>query len=146
MGSHPALIDGDIVRGLALARRIDAATVVGQTDGWSVLVRFDGEEGLVGTRRATQLRVWHGLDSVAGYVRSELGLSRFDVDAGSRPPGASGRPPSVVADYDDWARADIEQALREADDPDTVWFGNETVMNEVAAVFAAARAARSDKA
>ncbi|MFN4090550.1 MAG: hypothetical protein ACK4QW_16115 [Alphaproteobacteria bacterium] len=146
MGSRPALIDEDVIRGLAQARRIHAATVIGQADGWSVLVRYGSEEGLVGTRRAKQVRVWRGLDTVAGYVRSELGLSRFDVDTGSHLPAVSGRPSSATADLDDWVRTDIEQALREADDPAAVWFGNETVMNEVAAIFAAARAARGDGA
>lgn len=146
MGSNPALIDSEIVRGLALARRIDAATVVGQAEGWSVRVRYEGEEGLVGTRRGKRVRVWRGLDTVAGYVHSELGLRRFDVETGSELPVASETVPSATPAYEDWARSDVEQALREADAPDAVWFGNETVMNEVAAVFAAARAARGDGA
>ena len=34
-------------------------------------------------------------------------------------------------DYDEWFRADVEQALREADDPNTKWFTHEEVQERM---------------
>ncbi len=36
-------------------------------------------------------------------------------------------------DYDEWFRADIEQALRDADDPNTKWFTHEEVQERMRA-------------
>ena len=155
MGSSPILIDGDLVRGLAAARQIRGATIVGRPGGWSVLVRYDGEERLVAGDRSEKAQVWGALDGAAGFVRSELGLVRFDVDAAAdmpprpeeaRPEGDASPLPSQRTDYEEWARRDIEAALREAEDPETVWFDNETVIRDVAAIFAEARAARGGRA
>ncbi|HZL26692.1 MAG TPA: hypothetical protein VFC39_09190 [Acidobacteriaceae bacterium] len=36
------------------------------------------------------------------------------------------------SDYDTWFRKEVEEGLREADDPNTVWFTQEEVMNSTA--------------
>ncbi|HWB33020.1 MAG TPA: type II toxin-antitoxin system RelB/DinJ family antitoxin [Acidobacteriaceae bacterium] len=54
-------------------------------------------------------------------------------------PGMPGAPPwheigegRRFASYDDWFRAEIEEALREADDPNTVWVPHEEVSRRFA--------------
>jgi antitoxin component of RelBE/YafQ-DinJ toxin-antitoxin module len=54
-------------------------------------------------------------------------------------PGMPGAPPwdefgegKRFASYDAWFRAEVEEALREADDPNTVWIPHEEVMRRSA--------------
>jgi len=39
------------------------------------------------------------------------------------------------AEHDAWFRAEVEQGLREADDPATQWFSHEQVMDEMQALL-----------
>lgn len=36
----------------------------------------------------------------------------------------------AARDYDAWFRAEVEEAIKEADDPNTVWVGNEQVKKD----------------
>jgi len=37
----------------------------------------------------------------------------------------------VESDYDKWFREQVEEGMREADDPKTVWYSNDEVMKHV---------------
>lgn len=69
------------------------------------------------------------------------GIQRFEVDAAdhaaeggtphSWPDRAEAlRPAHEVADHDKWFREQVEDAIREADDPDTVWVTNEDAQKD----------------
>ena len=45
---------------------------------------------------------------------------------------AQTQPPPQVAPYDKWFRAEVAQALEEADNPATLWLDNATVMAQSA--------------
>jgi hypothetical protein len=75
----------------------------------------------------------------------DLGARKFEVDTSEyAPEQAAGegrqRPDTAerqrrahaAAAYDAWFRAEVEQALKEADDPNTVWIPNEEVEREAA--------------
>ena len=49
----------------------------------------------------------------------------------------TGRPPTddETAEYDAWVDAELEQALREADDPATKWIPHQQVMDEMQALL-----------
>jgi len=70
------------------------------------------------------VRTWRHLDSVAAFVRQDLALARFEVDASSHDSQASGhtRPDQAermrrqheAAEHDAWFRAEVEAGLAEA--------------------------------
>ena len=94
----PDTIDGKAVQSLVEAHAIRGATVLGQPGGWAVLVRYGALERAVAAQRARKPRLWRNLATAATFVRDELGVARFEVDAlrsragrGSASPSRSGR-------------------------------------------------------
>ena len=145
MGSasiSPEIIDGKAVQKLVEAHAIRGATVLGQRGGWAVLVRYGALERLVAAQRSRRPRLWRNLATAAAYVRGELGLARFEVDAQAHEPDASARrrPDQTerlrlahgAAEHDRWFREQVEIGLTEADDPGTVWVPHEEVKADIA--------------
>lgn len=136
----PEMIGSRAVRSLVEAQAIRSATVLGQPGGWVVLVRYGGlERAVASTRR--QLRTWRHLNSAAAFVQGELGLARFEVDASGHEEAVGHRRPDQAerlrrqreaADHDAWFRAEVEEAIREADDPNTAWIPHEVVKQDMA--------------
>ncbi|MBP2489407.1 hypothetical protein JOH50_005202 [Rhizobium leguminosarum] len=68
------------------------------------------------------------MDTLVSYLK-DVGISQFDVDAADYAPETAPRPDRAAAlrrtheaaEYDKWFRQQIEEAIREADDPNTVW-------------------------
>jgi hypothetical protein len=98
------------------------------------------------------------LETLVSYLK-EIGIQRFEVDAaeyeaeggktGSRPDRAEAlRRAHEAAAHDKWFRQQVELGLRDADDPDTAWVGNDDAQSEWAKKRAnlAARLAARDKA
>ncbi|MDZ5450758.1 hypothetical protein [Labrys sp. ZIDIC5] len=117
----PEIIDSKAVKSLVEARALRGATVLGQPGGWAVLVRYGDAERAVAGQKSRRMRLWRHADSAITFVRTELGMDRFDVDAHHhrvdanerRRPDASERmlqQQEAVA-HDRWFRAEVQEAL-----------------------------------
>jgi hypothetical protein len=136
------IIDGKAVQSLVDAHAIRGATVLGQRGGWAVLVRYGAYKRVVAAQRSRRPRLWRNLATAAAYVREELGLARFEVDAQAHEPDAAARrrPDQTerlrlaheAAEHDRWFREQVEIGLKEADDPKTVWVPHEDVKADMA--------------
>ena len=136
----PDIIDGSAVKSLVEAQALRGATVLGQPGGWAVLVRYGALERAVAAQRARQPRLWRNLNAAASYVRDELLLPRFEVDALAHEAGTNAvkRPDQAerlrkqreAAGYDTWFRAQVQQGL------DAVECGDVLSFDEAEADFA----------
>jgi hypothetical protein len=133
---RPEIIDGKAVQSLKEAQAIRSATVLGQRGGWAVLVRYGALERAVAAQRARTPRIWRTLPGAAAFGRDQLGLSRFEVDAGGFEPDTTLRRPDQAerlraahdaAEHDRWFREQIEIGLKQAADPNTQWIPHEEV-------------------
>lgn len=121
----PEIIDGKAVQSLVEAHAIRGATVLGQRGGWAVLVRYGALERAVAAQRARTPRLWRNLTTAAAYVRDELGLARFEVDAQAHEPDAGRRrrpdqaerlrQQRAAAEHDAWFRAEVQKTLDRID-------------------------------
>ena len=131
-------IDTAMARRMADASAIRGASIIGQPGGWSVVLKLGLQERPLGAQRTDKPRTWRSLDRVVAYVKDELHIARFDLldatnhsegepVAGSSPVAAAERLRNAhqAAAYDKWFRAEVEQGLKEADDPNTKWISNE---------------------
>ena len=140
------IIDGRLLPDLVEARAIDGATVLGTPGGWSVLVRCGDVERAIAAQRARTPRVWRNLATAATFVRQELGLAKFDVDAlGHEPEAAPRRRPDQAvrmksrheaAAHDAWFRAEIERAIDAAESPNATWISHGEVLGRLDARIA----------
>lgn len=98
-----------------------------------------------------QVRIFKKFDTVAGYLK-QIGIEQFKTDTRQFDPTVTTikradtsermRRAHEAAAHDVWFRAQVEQAIIEADDPNTQWVSNETVK----AASAKRRAACTKKA
>lgn len=128
----------------AIAKRmVDAnamgvrASIIGQSGGWSVMLKIGMTEKVLGVQRTDSPRVWRSLDRCVEYVKKELHIAQFDrLDATQHintPAADSTRSDAAermrhahqAAAHDKWFRTQVEEAIKEADDPATVWVSNE---------------------
>jgi hypothetical protein len=97
----------------------------------------NGDRITLATTRGKQARVFRNL-AKAIAVLHEIGARKVEVDTSAWLPGETlgpQRPDTAerqrrahqAAEYDAWFRAEIEEAIREADDPNCVWVSNEEV-------------------
>ena len=132
-------IDHSTLSRLVEAGAVDAAHVVGKTGGWSVIIRYGKAERPLAAQRSRQVRVFKRMDTLVSYLK-DVGISQFDVDTADYAPERASRPDRAVAlrrtheaaEYDKWFREQVEGAIREADDPNTVWIVHEVVEEEMA--------------
>ncbi|MGO7535483.1 hypothetical protein [Rhizobium leguminosarum] len=121
-------IDHTTLSRLVEAGSVDAAHVVGKTGGWSVVIRYGKAERPLAAQRSRQVRVFKRMDTLVTYLKG-VGISQFDVDAAGYAPETASRPDRAAAlrrtheaaEYDRWFREQVEEAIREADDPNAVW-------------------------
>ena len=132
-------IDHGTLARLVEAGAVRGAHIIGQKGGWAVLVKYGMTERSLAAQRSRQVRVWRKFETLVGYLRG-IGIARFDVDAVNYDPDllqATKRPDRAealrrthaAATHDTWFRAQVEQALLEADDPAMQWVSNEDVEN-----------------
>ncbi|ARM91545.1 hypothetical protein RHEC894_PD00037 (plasmid) [Rhizobium sp. CIAT894] len=132
-------IDHSTLSSLVEAGAVDAAHVVGKTGGWSVVIRYGKSERTLAAQRSRQVRLFKRMDTLVSYLK-DIGISQFDVDAADyvsetalRPDRAAAlRRTHEAAEYDKWFREQVEEAIREADDPNAVWIPHEVVKEEMA--------------
>lgn len=134
----PDIIDGRAVKSLVEARALRGAIILGQPGGWAVVVRYGAMERAIAAQRARRARLWRNLNTAASYVRKELGLPRFEVDAIEHEPDAieRRRPDTAerqrraraAVEHDAWFRREVEKTLQKADSADADWISHETVI------------------
>lgn len=130
-------IDTALAKRLAEAGALHGAAIIGKPGGWSVVLKLGGQQKLLGAQRADKPRIWRSLDRCVEYLRSELSIVRLDsldasnyrandVERTSREDTADRmRRTHEAAAHDKWFRAQVEQAIVEADDPGTEWISHE---------------------
>ncbi len=151
-------IDHTTFSRLVEAGAVRGAHVVGQPGGWSVIVKYGMTERALAAQRSRQVRVFRRMETLVTYLKG-IGIQHFDVDAAdyaadggkahSRPDRAEAlRRAHEAANHDKWFREQVEDAIHEADDPNTVWVSNEDAQKDWAEKRAklAARIGAGDKA
>lgn len=132
-------IDHSTLSRLVDAGAVDAAHVVGKAGGWSVVIRYGKAERPLASQRSRQVRVFKRMDTLVSYLK-DVGISQFDVDSAEYVPETASRPDRAealrrtheAAEYDKWFREQVEEAIRDADDPNAVWIPHEVVKEEMA--------------
>ena len=130
-------IDHTTLAQLAGAGAIDKTLVVGQTGGWSIVVRYGKSEHPLAAQRSRQIRLFKKMETLVSYLR-DVGISQFDVGARDYAAEPAKRPDRAdalkraheAAEHDRWFREQVQIGLREADDPNTVWISNEEMEKE----------------
>lgn len=130
-------IDHNTLSRLVEAGAVRGAHVIGQAGGWGVLIQYGMLERPLATSRSKQVRTFKKLETLVAYLK-DIGISRFDVDATQYDPAslktytrpdraAAMRQAHEAAVHDKWFREQVELAVKEADDPNTVWIPHEVV-------------------
>ena len=131
-------IDTAMAKRMADASAIRGASIIGQPGGWSVVLKLGLHERPLGAQRTDKPRTWRSLDRAVAYVKDELHIARFELlDATNHsegPPVAGGSPIAAserlrhaheAAAHAKWFRAQVAEAIREADAPDAQWVTHE---------------------
>ena len=137
----------DQLRAATEAGGISSVTL--KAEGGAFVVAFatrNGDDGLLVTTRARQPRRFNDLRK-AMVLRREMGIVSMQVDATHWNPdeAAAGTPrpdrsealkrAHEAAAHDRWFRAQVDEALREVDDPETVRIPHEQVMADMKAAI-----------
>lgn len=135
-------IDHTTLSRLVEAGAVRGAYVVGQDGGWTIMIKYGMAERALAAQRSRHVRLFKRMETLVSYLK-EVGISRFDVDAAdyapetvkthSRPDRAEAlRRAHEAAAHDRWFREQVEEALREADDPKTEWIFHDVVKQDMA--------------
>ncbi|MNL04598.1 hypothetical protein D3C87_1251700 [compost metagenome] len=136
-------IDTATARRMAEAGAIRGVAIIGQPTGWSVMLKVGMTEKPLGGQRTDKPRTWRSLDTLTEYLREDLHIVRVDgIDAthyGAGDVAKRSRPDAAArmkraheaAAHDEWFKGEVEQAIKEADDPATQWISHETVMTKL---------------
>jgi hypothetical protein len=148
-------IDTAMAKRMVEASSIRGASIIGQAGGWSVVLKFGLHERPLGAQRSDKPRTWRSLDRAVAYLKNELNIARFDLldssnhsmgqplEGKSREDAAERlRNAHAAAAYDAWFREQVDEAVIEADSPDTQWVTGE----EVSASWKLKRAAIAKRA
>lgn len=138
MATAHATVKIETLRELIAAGSVRSATLLGQRGGYAVLVRVGLQERIL-ANRVGNARLYARLDTAAKDLR-EMGLAEFGVNVANFEPGRlrPARPDRAeqlkrahaAAAHDAWFREQIDQALAEADDPNTQWVTNDQAKQE----------------
>ena len=133
-------IDHSTLTELVEAGALRGAHVVGQPGGWSLRVKYGAAERALAAQRSRQVRVFRRIETLVSYLK-DVGIEHFDVDAADyQAEGGKTRPDRAeamrraheAAAHDKWFRDQIEEAIKEADDPNTEWVPHEVVKQDMA--------------
>jgi len=128
-------IDHSTLERLVEAGAVRGASIVGQPGGWGVIIQYGMTERALAAKRGA-MRIFRKFETLVAYLKG-LGITRYQVDAsqfdadatktGRQRADASERMAAAheAAAYDKCFRAEIAQAIAEADDPATEWVSNE---------------------
>ena len=129
-------IDHVTLQHLVEAGAVRGAEVIGQPGGWAVVIKYGMTERALAVRRGA-VRVFRHLETLVTYLK-DLGISQFNVNAANYDPAPSTkttRPDAAermkraheAAEHDKWFREQVQEGLRQANDPNTVWVFNDEV-------------------
>ena len=120
------LVEAGVVRG---------ADIIGQPGGWNLIIKYGMVERTLAARRGA-IRLFSRFDTLVKYLKSigiaqcNVNMSNFDdsVKRVNRPDTKKRLEHTKEAlVYDKWFRDQVEEGIREADDPDAVWVSQEEV-------------------
>ena len=127
-------IDTAMAKRMAEASAIRGASIIGQPGGWSVVLKLGLQERPLGAQRTDRPRTWRSLDRAVAFIKGELHIARFDLlDATNHTDGEpmTGRTRADAAErlrhaheaagHDKWFRAQVAEAIKEAEAPDAEW-------------------------
>ena len=150
MSATAKTIDQATLEHLADAGAIREASVIGQPGGWGVVFQYGNAERALAVKRG-QVRLFKKFDTLARYLK-QIGIEQFRTDTRHFDPAVTTvrradtsermKRAHEAAAHDVWFRAQVEQGIKEADDPSTQWVSNEAVK----ATSAKRRAAWAKKA
>ena len=150
MATRAETIDQATLEHLADAGAIRGASVIGQPGGWGVVFQYGNAERALAVKRG-QVRLFKKFDTLASYLK-QIGIEQFRTDTRQFDPAVTTvrradtsermKRAHEAAAHDVWFRAQVEQGLTEANDPNTQWVSNEAVK----ATSAKRRAAWAKKA
>ena len=126
MGTNHNTIDQNTLERLVEAGAVRGASIIGQPGGWGVVIQYGMTERALAAKRGA-IRNFARFETTH-YDPVTVKAERFRDDAAERM-----RQAHQAAAHDKWFRAQVEQALQEADDPNTVWLSNEEVKAHSAA-------------
>lgn len=137
------LIPPAALKDLVAANAIRSVTVIGDKGGYLVTIKSGRTERVIAARtREGQIkrRLFRSLNAASRYLR-QIGMTRYAVDesgykeAIDRPKrpdrSAALKRAHASAAYNQWFRAEVREALKDADDPNTQWRTNEEVMADL---------------
>ena len=135
-------IDRATLVNLIQAGAVHEASIIGQPGGWEVVVSYGKVSRALAVKEG-QVRIFRKLDTLDTFLRG-IGLPQYQVDGrqfdaqafkASRTNAAASQRLKRAHDaaaYDKWFSAEIDEAIKEADDPATIWASNEMVKAESA--------------
>jgi hypothetical protein len=130
-------LDTAMAKQLIEAAAIRGASIIGQANGWSVVLKLGAQEKSLCAQRSDKPRTWRSLDRCVEYLKNELHIARFDLLdathhsrtalAGTSRKDSSERlrQAHAAAGHDKWFREQVELGLMEADGPSAEWVSNE---------------------
>lgn len=136
-------IDHVTLSRLVEASAVNGASIIGQPGGWGVVIKYGMTERALAAKRGS-VRIFRKFETLVGYLKG-IGVVKFQVDATGYDPaalkltrnniGAGERMKAAheAAAHDKWFRAQVEEGIKEADDPTTQWVSNEVVEERFAA-------------
>ncbi|BBP00766.1 hypothetical protein [Sulfuriferula nivalis] len=142
-------IDHTTLSRLAEAGAVHSARIVGQNGGWGILVKYGMTERALAAQRSHKVRIFRKFETLVSYLKG-IGIARFDVDAVNYDPdtlkATRNRPDRSeamksaheAAAYNKWLKAEVQEAI----DDTSPTISHDTVMKDVRAVIANARAAK----
>lgn len=131
-------VDHVTLQHLVEAGAVKGADVVGQPGGWGIVIKYGMTERALAARRGA-IRIFSRFETLVNYLKS-IGISQFNVNASNYDPADKRtRPDSSermkrtfnAADHDKWFREQVEEGIRQANDPNTVWVSHEEVVKEM---------------
>lgn len=140
-------IDHNTLARLVEAGAVRGANIIGQKGGWGLVIQYGMTERALAAKRGA-VRIFKKLETLVSYLK-DMGIAKFQVDATLYDPEVikveRSRSDSAVrmrqaheaVAHDQWFRAQVEQAITEANDPNAEWVSNE----EAAASWSVKRSA-----
>lgn len=126
-------IDHATLEHLSQAGAVRGACVVGQPGGWGVVIQYGTTERTLAAKRGA-VRIFKKFETLASYLKT-VGIEEFKTDTRQFDPTTKlttqrtdaadrMRQTHAAAAYDKWFRAEVEEGIKEADDPSTLWVSN----------------------
>lgn len=137
MRTDPDTIDQTSLIHLIEAGLVKGALIVGQPGGWGIVIQYGVTERALAAKRGAR-RNFARFETLVGYLR-KMGIAKFAVDATLYDPvtvkaerfredaAERMRRAHEAAGHDSWFRAQVQQAISEADNPLTEWLSNDEV-------------------